>query len=377
MALATDQARVSAGERERAGVVIEQHLAAPAPFIVTALTSGSLLMIVHVVIAVARVTGGRLPLGAWLGAVAIRARCLLVAATQREMCVAIVVEGRSAPVDGCVTRLAGVAEMPLMPVVAGVAADAGGRGVVRRRAGFVAADTGGCRVPTDQGEGCLARVVEDGAGPTARRVARQAVAAEGSLVAVVLRMTGNAFCGRRLEAPTRMAALAAQRLMSIPQGEASCAVVELCRLPAALVVATRAGHTECAVVRILCLVVAVATRRGGVAKAGVGGMATFTVELGVTSDERHVGEAMIKGAAFEMDQGRVAALVFSVAGFALLRLDCRLVPVEAAAGIEIAGDVRMARQAETVLRRLFERLMAFAARLLRRRMLLCDLSRHN
>lgn len=153
-------ARVRAEKREGGGAVIEQHPMGPTDLVMTAIATGTLTTVVHVLAAMAGVASRRQVLRAWIALMACDAADLTMATAQCVPGVLGVIEGVTAPIGWGMAGFARVAEAALMGVVTMVAAETGRSRAIRLDTRFVAALAADARVSPDERKTRLASVIE-------------------------------------------------------------------------------------------------------------------------------------------------------------------------------------------------------------------------
>lgn len=127
MALHAGDARVCAKQWERSRIVIEEHAATPAAFVMTLVAPGALPAAVHIVVPVTCVAGRAEVLVVRVTVVARGASDLFMPSTEGELRAAVVLERVTSPFARRVAGLAGAPELPVVRFVALVAPLACGR----------------------------------------------------------------------------------------------------------------------------------------------------------------------------------------------------------------------------------------------------------
>jgi len=339
---------VQADEGEFGQVVVEHHVLAPTIDAMAGRAVGAKLAAVRVARAVA---------GAAVGAELLlrdhaRVACIaierLVAAHELELTVTQVIERGWLPGGCAVAFFAGGPETGCVGIVGSVAACAiAGQRVLHVRS-RMACLAGQLCVGAGQRKVGLFRVVELRGLPGDRRVAARAVGAPGAAVHVVRGMTGGACRGRSSVAVPGMARGAGNVAVRVAQHEVRLAVIESCARPGRRLVTVAAGRAEFSTVRVGRLVAVDATG-WCLTEFSAGLVAGIARGRGMRSSQRKISPGVIERRTAELDDVRVAALVFGVAGFALRRVDCRQAAVKAGVPTDVGRDVLVAGHAKSGL----------------------------
>jgi len=346
VALLTRHGYVQADERVAGEVMIEAHALAPPGRRVALGAIAPELAQMHVVRAVTAQALGRQLLGGDVGRVTGVAGNLLVAADQRPMSIAGMIEVRRLPLLVSMAVAAVLAETPGVRVLRAVAAKTILWHLVLEIPRAMAVVAGDLLVHAFQRETGLL-VIELGGLPPLRRVALAALGAPLPVVHVIRLMAGAAFLRRVAIAIAEVAGGALDLGVLVVQRKASLAVVIRHVMPRGGVVAGTAIASELAFVGFLLLVTGKAIG-GGLSETLVRRMAAITGHVSVHALERVLGLRVVELLAAELDDVRIAPQMLGMTGMTLGILDPRQMTVESALLPQVGGDIFMA--IETQLR---------------------------
>lgn len=259
VALLARHARVRAAQLELGGIVIEQNIASPAPFVMTRFAVRPLPAAVHVVVAMTGIATRRQTFGVQIAAMTIRATNLGVLAAERIACIAIVLERRAPPVGYRVAGFTSMTKLALMRILGAVAADARRRCLPLGNAVLVTTLARHLDMRAEEREVRVAGMVEFRLRPSPRGVARSALLADVAVMLVVAFVTSNACCRGWLVALGHVTTLALHRAMP-PLERKGGGMIETHALPFALVVTVVARRPERGLMRIVVTVAIVAKR---------------------------------------------------------------------------------------------------------------------
>ena len=306
VAVRTGDAEVRADQRKACKIVIEEDIAPPMAFVMTALAARPFLTAVNVVFAMTGVAARVEALLVEFAAVAVRASDLGVSPAEGETRAPVVLERVTSPIDRRVARLARAAELSAVSVVALMTAVARGRRTSWADPFLVAALARGTRVRAHQREARFAQVVEPGRRPRLRRMARLTGGSYAAVVLVVSLVARVAFPRRGLVSLGRVTALTARVSMPAFQRKRGRIVIETDLLPRGLPMAVVAGRPQDVFMRVFSSMAA-AAERGRFAIALARRVAVVTPHLHMSPPQRQIRDAMVERLPVEVHDVGAAA----------------------------------------------------------------------